>query len=164
MAAKSRTKRKPTSKARPEEKPWQPVVKPSRRALELMRMRDRSLAILERLDDEAVLAIALALPADSSAEHDPVCAAAADVVGLFGQVSRLTKIVDDQRSYIMATGSDKRGRISSLGSCAACSRDVACTPADRLKAGYCSACYMAWARAGRPDRLEFARDRYDTTL
>lgn len=47
--------------------------------------------------------------------------------------------------------------------CAACERPVAQTPTDRLRAGYCAACYRAWLRDGRPDRFTFERSRRGTT-
>jgi len=34
--------------------------------------------------------------------------------------------------------------------CRACTRMVAGTDQDRLRTGFCAACYRAWARAGRP--------------
>ena len=34
--------------------------------------------------------------------------------------------------------------------CRACARMVAGTDQDRLRTGFCTACYRAWARAGRP--------------
>lgn len=43
--------------------------------------------------------------------------------------------------------------------CEACGRCVAQTVTDRIKAGYCRACYEAWKRAGRPDRPTFERTR-----
>lgn len=55
--------------------------------------------------------------------------------------------------------SGRRAKESSVGSCQACDRPVAGTEADRLRAGYCSACFTAWCRAGRPDRLSWERDR-----
>lgn len=107
---------------------------------------------------------ATALVAIESTIADPVGDAIAEVFATMGEIASLAKILDDQRGYIMATGNDRRGRISALGSCAACTRDVACTPTDRLVAGYCSACYKAWARAGRPERREFELDRYNAAL
>lgn len=50
-------------------------------------------------------------------------------------------------------------RTDPSGHCAACSRWVEGTAVDRLRAGYCEACYRAWDRAGRPDRVQFERQR-----
>lgn len=41
--------------------------------------------------------------------------------------------------------------------CEACQREVAGTVKDRLRSGYCGACYQAWLRAGKPYRTEFER-------
>lgn len=35
--------------------------------------------------------------------------------------------------------------------CKRCLRPVACTPADKLLAGFCRSCYQWWCRNGRPD-------------
>jgi hypothetical protein len=47
------------------------------------------------------------------------------------------------------------------GECAACAR--ICDPArnsnDRLRSGFCNACRMAWDRAGRPPRVDWAHAR-----
>ena len=48
---------------------------------------------------------------------------------------------------------------TNMADCSACERPVANTPVDRIKAGYCEACYKAWTRAGRPDRAGFERTR-----
>lgn len=47
------------------------------------------------------------------------------------------------------------------GTCECCGRVVRSDlkEGDRLKAGYCEACYRAWDRAGRPDRFEWVRVR-----
>lgn len=45
------------------------------------------------------------------------------------------------------------------GACEACKKWVSGGADDRLRAGYCNACRMAWDRQGRPDRAEFARSR-----
>jgi hypothetical protein len=45
------------------------------------------------------------------------------------------------------------------GHCQACSRWVEGTEADRVRSGYCPACYRAWLRADRPDRARFERER-----
>lgn len=54
---------------------------------------------------------------------------------------------------------------TNMADCAACLRPVANTPSDRIRSGYCGACYMAWTREGRPERVAFERTRrgVDTT-
>lgn len=48
---------------------------------------------------------------------------------------------------------------TNMADCQACERPVANTPNDRLRAGYCNACRMAWNRQGQPDRVAFERSR-----
>lgn len=49
--------------------------------------------------------------------------------------------------------------VSPAGTCLACHRKVEGTANDRLRSGYCAACYRAWLRDGKPDRLRFERAR-----
>ena len=54
----------------------------------------------------------------------------------------------------------RRGRETTLGTCNACLRsDVANSASDRIKSGYCPACYTEWRRRGQPDRLAFEVSR-----
>jgi hypothetical protein len=53
----------------------------------------------------------------------------------------------------------KVGQRTNMADCQACERPVANTPNDRLRAGYCNACRMAWNRQGQPDRPAFERGR-----
>jgi hypothetical protein len=57
-----------------------------------------------------------------------------------------------------------RGRQTSLGACQACFRDdVPNVGSNRIRAGYCPACFTAWCRtdqgSGRMDRFTFERGR-----
>lgn len=45
------------------------------------------------------------------------------------------------------------------GDCLACSKWVTGGESDRIKSGYCPACWMAWCRQGRPDRMRFQAER-----
>lgn len=45
------------------------------------------------------------------------------------------------------------------GNCEVCDHIAPGTDTDRLRSGFCGACYKAWDRAGRPDRAQFKRDR-----
>jgi hypothetical protein len=51
---------------------------------------------------------------------------------------------------------------TNMDTCQACDCTVTNTPADRIKSGYCRACYQAWLRADRPDRPGFERERLET--
>jgi len=41
------------------------------------------------------------------------------------------------------------------GPCGCCEREVSGSPADRMRSGYCTACWWAWRREGRPERFGF---------
>lgn len=45
------------------------------------------------------------------------------------------------------------------GYCEACGAHCSGAGDDRLRAGFCNPCRMAWDRAGRPDRATFKRER-----
>lgn len=60
---------------------------------------------------------------------------------------------------VVDAGARLRGRKDSIDQCLCCDRDVLGTREDRLKAGFCEACYKAWRRLGMPDRFAFIRDR-----
>jgi hypothetical protein len=87
-----------------------------------------------------------------------------DFVGEFqGQVSEihgLAKLAHKRATVVLKAADSYRGRQSSLqGVCAACGRDVAGSDIDRLRSGYCDACYRSWIRAGMPDRPKFEKAR-----
>ena len=68
--------------------------------------------------------------------------------------------IERAKSVIQHITDGRRGREVTLGTCNACERtDVANTGSDRIKAGYCPACWTAWCRQGRPDRLAFEISR-----
>jgi len=48
-------------------------------------------------------------------------------------------------------GESERGRVVSIGECKACTELVPGSQTNRLKAGYCPACYSAWRRSEAPD-------------
>lgn len=91
---------------------------------------------------------------------DPVGRALAELFGALSEAAGVLMGVNRNLDYVTHAKESAEGWVSSLqGSCAACDRDVAGTENDRLKAGYCPACYTAWLRDGRPDRLKFERER-----
>ena len=71
---------------------------------------------------------------------------------------------EDAWDAIMASDRGRRERQVTLGECKACLRDdVPMTPNDRIKAGFCNACFVAWTRTdvghGRQDRMSFMESR-----
>jgi hypothetical protein len=51
----------------------------------------------------------------------------------------------------VANEDDARSASDSGADCKRCLRPVACTPKDKLLAGFCSSCFRWWTRNGRPD-------------
>ncbi len=107
---------------------WQEMVK---------RSRDSPMPSFDQLDREAQL--------DERAYRDD-----------WDDIERLVAhIVGLEAKWLIpihrATEKEAR-KASDLGvDCRRCKRPVACTPADKLLAGFCGACYKAWVRAGKPD-------------
>jgi len=66
-----------------------------------------------------------------------------------GMVEQLLYVVDRQKSR----------REAAILTCACCSREVMGTPADRLRSGYCEACYKSWIREGKAYRPLFELNR-----
>lgn len=74
-------------------------------------------------------------------------------------VSDEIRAATENARFLLHVGAEKEGRESGLTDCRACARPVSGTPKDRLRSGYCQACYAAWDRSGRPDRLVFEQGR-----
>ena len=119
-----------------------------------------------------------AVPLDSSTEaaafrrlgrqeHDMVGEALAEIFGTLATSCRGLRRVERLRQVVSHTEERVRGRQSTIGECLACAADVAGVGEDRLKAGYCPACYRAWRRwateqaaAGRdPSHVMFRAQR-----
>jgi hypothetical protein len=92
-------------------------------------------------------------------ERDVVAEAIHEALAAMGEAAGALLIVERKLPVIVDAGAKLRERESSIQQCKACDRDVLGTRDDRLKAGYCEACYKAWSRAGMPDRFMFERDR-----
>ena len=58
------------------------------------------------------------------------------LVGIESQIGRTRPPTDDEKAQASDLGMD----------CLICCRPVACTPADRLRAGRCQACWQYWRR------------------
>lgn len=81
---------------------------------------------------------------------------------------------EDAWDYVLSVSKGKLGRETTLGNCQACLRaDVPNVGSDRIRAGYCNACFTAWVRtdhhptdddplrrgSGRQDRHSFELSR-----
>jgi hypothetical protein len=98
------------------------------------------------------------------AEHhqpaDTVGDAIRDIFRHIRHMSDLAVSTTRELQYVDHVGHKAAGRISSLaGACQACYREIAGGTADPMRSGYCSACYAAWVRAGRPERPAWERAR-----
>lgn len=96
--------------------------------------------------------IALAANPDASwrwAEH--LSGTAAEVADVLDRLERTLDV-------LTAAGADPAPP-AGAGSCQACHAVVTGTANDRIKSGFCTACYAAWLRQGRPDRAEFGASR-----
>ena len=70
--------------------------------------------------------------------------------------------IEDAWISVQVSDAQKRERQTSLAICEACGRDdVTNVGEDRIRSGYCPACYQAWNRAGRQDRVVFEQSRRD---
>jgi hypothetical protein len=65
----------------------------------------------------------------------------------------LAVLVDQSARFVLDV--QERTKEAQIVRCEACGREVANTPSDRLRSGYCPRHYMAWLRAGKPYRLSF---------
>ena len=84
---------------------------------------------------------------------DPLGEAIAHVLTGIVEIARLTKQVDRRVSVVVHAADKLAGRPTTLDQCQCCDKDVQGRGRDRIVSGYCPACYKAWCKAGRPDRL-----------
>ena len=64
-----------------------------------------------------------------------------------GAMAKSSTRINNALSLVYHISDGKKHRESSLSTCQACQRDdVTNTPNDRIRSGYCEACYSAWRR------------------
>lgn len=80
------------------------------------------------------------------------------MAGLNESAGALSAVVGSFENALRVEAENK-GRQASGGTCQACGAWHSGAEEDRLKSGYGPDCYMAWTRAGRPDRLRFENER-----
>ena len=78
---------------------------------------------------------------------DPVFDAVKELAQLVSEMAQLALRIDDKVRFV--TDTRKRAKESQIANCKVCEREVACTPADRLRSGMCQACYAASRREYR---------------
>jgi hypothetical protein len=86
-------------------------------------------------------------------ETDPVFQAVKKMAQCLREMADLARRVEHHARFVLET--KERNKEAEIVHCAACLREVANTPNDRLRSGYCPMDYMRWLRAGKPYRLTF---------
>lgn len=116
------------------------------------------LARNEAGDWERVSVTGTELAALSGLEPDPVGRWIADVFALLEAMASAAMGIEG-RAESVAKCHEKLNQAAGAGTCEVCS--VYCSGAehDRLRSGYCPKDFMAWTRAGRPDRAAFKQLR-----
>lgn len=72
----------------------------------------------------------------------------------------LRALADETTGWQMRRVVDgERKPTSGAGTCAACTRWVHGTAEDRIRSGYCEACFKAWSRGGKAERASFEASR-----
>lgn len=92
-------------------------------------------------------------------EADPVAEAIRECLGSLAEAAGALKQAKRKIPVITDAGARLRNRENSIDQCGCCDKDVLGTRDDRLKAGFCSACYEAWRRTRFSDRFVFVRER-----
>ena len=87
----------------------------------------------------------------------PIFDAVKDLAHILSNIADLSQKADDRIRFITDTTS--RIKDVQVINCEACLREVAGTKSDRLRSGYCQACYQAWYRSGMGYRLTFELSR-----
>lgn len=92
-------------------------------------------------------------------ERDPVAEAIVECLANLAEAAGHLKQAKRKIPVITDAGAKLRNRKDSIDQCLCCDTDVLGTREDRLKAGFCAACYEAWRRTAFSDRFVFMRDR-----
>lgn len=99
--------------------------------------------------DPTLAAVVRKLSGNSSS--DPIFDAVRSIALALDDIAKQCQHIDDAVRF--ATNADTKE--STIVYCQACGREIAGTPADRVRSGYCQADYQRWLRAGRPYRATF---------
>lgn len=84
---------------------------------------------------------------------DPIFESVKTLAITLNDIATLCQLIDQQIRFVTEVG--ERAKESTIVHCQACGREVAGTPKDRIRSGYCQADYAKWIRAGRPYRASF---------
>lgn len=92
-------------------------------------------------------------------ELDLVAEAERDAFAMLAEMAGIARSITRKLDFVVSVYAKANRPAPGSGDCQACDRVVTGAPNDRLRAGYCMACYQAWLRAGSPDRVAFERTR-----
>ena len=90
---------------------------------------------------------------------DPVRKSVEEAFAIIAMITKYSIKLDHKIQVVLNTAASKRGREITIDLCLACQCDVTGVGEDRIKSGYCPACYRKWLRDGRPDRHRFEKSR-----
>ena len=85
---------------------------------------------------------------------DPVGQAVKEVDRALFDMRRASEVLIQQRDFIL--NPRERHKDNYIEHCVGCLREIACTPNDRARQGFCMQCYRAWRKEGQPNKTSFA--------
>jgi len=88
---------------------------------------------------------------------DPIFDAVKEIAQTLNDMAALSNRIDNLVQFV--TEGAERSKIAAIHYCGACEREVTGTKSDRIKSGYCEACYRQWLREGKPYRNLFEISR-----
>lgn len=86
---------------------------------------------------------------------DPIITNSNEMIRLVRDALKNAQQARDRMLRGMPSLAPELARESSIRICEACEATIAQVGENRIKAGYCPACYRAWLDAQRPDRSQF---------
>ena len=86
--------------------------------------------------------------------HDPVGSAVKEIDRAIFEMRRATEVLNQQREFVL--NPRERHKDNYIEHCVGCEREIACTPNDRPRQGFCAQCYRAWRKEGEPNKASFA--------
>lgn len=92
---------------------------------------------------------------DGKRVQDPVWDTCKEIAEAMSEMARLATAIDIKVRYLTEPNKPRELQVHH---CEACDREVAGTPKDRIRSGYCEACYHRWTRRGRPARTQFRNE------
>ena len=101
--------------------------------------------------DPTLAAVIRKMSGDTS--NDPIYEAVRTIALTLNDIATLSQLIDQQIRYV--TEGAERQKESTIVFCQACEREVAGTPKERIRSGYCHGCFAKWGRRGRPYRALF---------